>query len=211
MGPGRGILTERLVEKAGKVVAVELDERLVEYLKERFGSALEIIRGDARFLDVGKLPEGYKLVSNLPYSTGTVILKNLVSSPNPPSLSVVTLQKEVADRITGEESSFLTVFFSLFTEAERLFNIAPGCFSPPPKVVSTVIRLRRKEPPISREDIDDFLDFVGNLFRMRRKKISSILKRMGIKKDLPYASMRPEELKLDDFLRLYFLTREKQT
>lgn len=209
VGPGKGILTERLVEKAGRVVAVELDEKLAESLKEKFGDALEVIKGDARFLNTEKLPRGYKLVSNLPYSTGTVILKNLVSSSNPPTLSVVTLQKEVAERITGDENSFLTVFFSLFTETERLFNIPPGCFSPPPKVVSTVIKLKRKDPPINREYIEGFLNFVGALFKMRRKKISSILKRMGIKKDLPYASMRPEELSLDDFLKLYSLTKEK--
>ncbi len=180
-----------------------MDKRLISYLRDRFGDRLELVNQDARNIDTKTLPKGYKLISNLPYSMGTIILKNIVSSENPPSLSVVMLQKEVADRILGFENSYLTVFFALFTRSEKIMDVSPENFSPPPKVTSSVIKLIPKEIPLAKEKRDAFLNFAKTLFNMRRKKVGTILKKIGKKIDSPFLEKRPDALSFEEILELF--------
>ncbi len=208
VGPGKGILTEIILSKTKKLIVIEIDPALAADLKRKFPELL-VKNEDARKFNTKELPEGYKLISNLPYSMGGEILRNFITSENPPSLSVVTLQKEVAERIAsspGKKSyGYMTVLFNLFSEAEKLFDIKPGSFRPPPKVTSTVLRLRRKTPLLDRSRIDEFLEFSKLLFNMRRKKLKTIIKRAGMDKKIPYpySEKRPEEIGLEELIRIY--------
>ena len=185
IGPGIGPLTQQLCLRAGKVCAVELDNRLKPILELTVGefSNLEILWNDVLKLDVPALVkekfDGLRPMAcaNLPYYITSPILTALLEAECFESVTVM-VQKEVAQRIaakpgSGDYSAF-TVFCQYYAEPELLFDVPAHCFLPQPKVTSAVIQLRtRKERPWQIDDVDVFFRTVRASFAMRRKKLSN--------------------------------------
>ncbi len=217
VGPGRGILTQFLLEKTSQVTVVELDRRLAAGLQARWPS-LEVAAEDFLKWPLPDWPENScQFIGNLPYSAGNAILRKILDW-KAWSAAVVMVQKEVADRMTArpnrKDYGVLTLAVQGKAEAEALFDVPPGCFRPAPKVFSTVVRLRRR--PRSRiEDEKRFFDVVHAAFSQRRKTLLNALSH-GLSLDKPVAlaslekaGIRPERraetLGLEEFNRL---TRE---
>jgi 16S rRNA (adenine1518-N6/adenine1519-N6)-dimethyltransferase len=186
IGPGRGALTEQLVEKAGKVVAIEFDRNLIPGLSEKFGSRgnFKLVQGDALSTDFcGAInPENKaRLVANLPYNISTAILQRLIEQRNCLTEMVLMLQREVVDRITAPPGStdrgYLSVVVEAHCETEKLFDVAPGAFRPIPKVWSSVIRMKLR--PIIALTVKDkalLWEVVSAGFSQKRKTILNNLR-----------------------------------
>ncbi len=187
VGPGIGPLTEQLCLRAGRVLAVELDQRLKPILKKTVGhfDNLELRFADVMDLDLSALvSEAFPglrpmACANLPYYITSPILTKLLESRAFDSVTVM-IQKEVAQRIcaapgTGEGSAF-TVFCHWYAEPRIRFDVPPDCFLPRPKVTSTVITLKtRREPPCPVADEALFFRVVRAAFAQRRKTLSNAL------------------------------------
>ncbi|MEE0109678.1 MAG: 16S rRNA (adenine(1518)-N(6)/adenine(1519)-N(6))-dimethyltransferase RsmA [Oscillospiraceae bacterium] len=185
IGPGIGPLTQQLCLRAGKVCAVELDERLEPILDITVGEFdnLEIIWNDIMKLDIPALVEGEfgglrpMACANLPYYITSPILTALLEADCFESVTVM-VQKEVAQRIAAApgsaDYSAFTVFCQYYAEPELLFDVPAHCFMPQPKVTSAVVQLKvRKERPWDILDEDIFFRTVRASFAMRRKKLSN--------------------------------------
>ena len=151
IGPGTGALTSVLIERAGRVVAVEFDKKLSPLLQERFGSFenFKLVMGDALTVDFCKeiLPaHSARLVANLPYNISTAILQRLIAQRGCLEEMVLMLQREVVERVLAPpgttDRGYISVLVEAYCEAEKLFDVAPGAFRPPPKVWSSVMRLK---------------------------------------------------------------------
>jgi len=169
IGPGEGVLTEKLVELPNKLVAIEIDPELHARLAERFGDRIDLRHDDAVDAPLPEVP--YRAVGNLPYNVGTPILRRVVADPNF-RRAVFMLQKEVANRIVArpgdDDYGFLTLYVRLFASARTLMTLDPGSFYPVPKVRSAVIVLDPDRKPYASEQL---IDLIGQSFRMRRKKL----------------------------------------
>lgn len=190
IGPGLGVLTEILVEKAGRVIAVEKDRGMYDYLKEQFqeNTALSLILGDALELDADffEREKITKLVSNLPYSVGSRILMNVFSLPRPPERVIVTLQLEVAERLSAaigtEARGLLGVWAQRVYEVETVKVISPSCFCPRPKVKSAVVLMKRlPDELLHAGDRRMFARLTKESFAFRRKQMATILARVAPK------------------------------
>src|SRR4029079_3902821 len=156
IGPGKGALTEPLLQRAGSLVAVEFDKNLIPLLTEKFGARanFKLIQCDAlatNFCDVIRPARSARVVANLPYNVATAILQRLIEQRACVSELILMLQKEVVERITAapgsKERGYLSVFVEAYCETEKLFDVAPGSFRPAPKVWSSVIRITPKSKP----------------------------------------------------------------
>jgi 16S rRNA (adenine1518-N6/adenine1519-N6)-dimethyltransferase len=186
IGPGRGALTQRLIEHAKKVTAIELDREMVRLLEERFTGSdnFELITGnvlDINFTNLRPTAGRLKLVANLPYYISTAVLQHLIRHRHAFSQMVLMFQREVADRITAKpgnsERGFLTVLVEAFLDSEKLFDVPPSAFRPRPKVWSSVVRLVPKADDwelVKHETA--FKDLVGAAFRQKRKTIFNNLR-----------------------------------
>jgi 16S rRNA (adenine1518-N6/adenine1519-N6)-dimethyltransferase len=228
IGPGQGALTGRLVEAAGRVVAVEFDRELAPLLRARFGGRenFRLVEADALEVDfcaeVSPAPRA-RVVANLPYNISTAILQRLIRQRRCLSEFVLMLQREVVERITAApgtgERGYLSVLVEAFCEAEKLFDVPPGAFRPVPKVTSTVVRLRvRPTPSVEEAGEDFFLSLVSAGFAQRRKTIQNNLRaapdRLRARVDAAgggerllaaagiEARRRPETLTLDEWVAL---------
>ncbi len=225
IGPGLGVLTRELAARAGKVIAIELDARLAEYLRRQFASTnVEIIHGDALTVDYAGLTGGrpYQVVANLPYSVATAIIERLLTDEHPPERLVVMVQREVAERLAARppDMALLSVAAQFYATPRIAFRIGAGAFVPPPKVESAVIVLeRRKETPLPREEHARFFRVVRAGFAQRRKRLANALAAgLGLpKEDVEAAlvaagidpSRRAETLALEEWLKLYQALRER--
>ena len=186
IGPGRGALTARLIEKAGRLVAIEFDRDLIPLLRERF-SAYEnftLIEGDALATDFCAVITPAiraRIIANLPYYISTAILQHLIKQRHCLTEMVLMLQREVVERIIAppgtSERGFLSVLVQAYCEVEELFDVAPGAFRPVPKVWSTVARLRVRSR-IAADVKDETLlwGIVSAGFAQRRKTILNNLR-----------------------------------
>ena len=208
IGPGRGALTARLLERARRVVAIELDASLAEALERRFAGAanLEIVRGDVLKVDLaGYMPA--VIAGNLPYYITSPILERVLQlAPRFPR-AVFLVQKEVADRLTAEtgrrEYGYLSVATRLFTNVRVLCRVSPGSFVPPPKVDSAVVALEPHPEPLVAEPAR-FLKFVSACFRGKRKTLRNNLRALyPAIGGLPQASLRAEQLSMEELVELY--------
>lgn len=203
IGPGRGALTEHLLQRADRVVAIELDRELAESLHLRFPT-LEIIQGDVLKQDL-TLWAGAPIAGNLPYYITSPIIEKTMRAR--PSRAVFLIQKEVAERLTAKPGTrdygYLTVLAAAFANARLLFTVKPGSFRPPPKVDSAVVLLEPHEPVVA--DIDAFLSFAGHCFRQKRKTIRNNLEpHYGPQvSDFPEAGKRAEQLSVQQLVELY--------
>jgi len=209
IGPGRGALTDKLLKRAARVIAVELDPYLVEHLRRKFAGEerLEIIQQDVLEADLsqwGRTP----IVGNLPYYITSPILTKVARLES--TRAVFLIQKEVAERVVAKPAEraygFLTVQIALWMEARLLFEVRPAAFHPPPKVDSAVVLLEPREEVLRVGDADTFLEFVGNCFRHKRKTIRNNLSEIYGKENIdswPEAGLRAEQLSLDQFAEMY--------
>ncbi len=183
IGAGRGALTDILAGRARRVVAVELDRALAGLLRERFATTptVEIVEADILETDPGALAgPGYLLVGNVPYYITTPILFHALACALP-RRAVFLVQREVAARAMAMPGTkaygALSVNLQVLANVERVFDIPPGAFKPPPKVDSSVIRITPSVQPILREgEQPRFRSFVQSLFSQRRKQIGTILR-----------------------------------
>ncbi|MBU0646543.1 ribosomal RNA small subunit methyltransferase A [Patescibacteria group bacterium] len=146
IGPGKGMLTQALVEAGAKVLAVEADRDLIAPLQKRFGDQIKLVRKDILSVDLSGLglKDGkYKLIANLPYSITSAILEKFLAQAPKPSRLVVMVQKEVADRIVAEppKMGVLSVACQIYAQGKKIVKVPAKSFRPVPKVDSTVVRL----------------------------------------------------------------------
>jgi 16S rRNA (adenine1518-N6/adenine1519-N6)-dimethyltransferase len=207
IGPGQGALTEFLLARAERVIAVEVDSVLASRLRERFaGAPLTVIEADVLATDLGQWgPAAF--AGNLPYYISSPILTRLFRLGPAMRNAVVLLQKEVALRLTAGPGSrdygYLTVEANLFTVPELLFDVPPAAFSPPPKVDSAAVRLTPRQPELS--DPAGFLEFASRSFRQKRKTLRNNLRPFyGPQVDAwPEAGLRAEQAPLAKLIELY--------
>ncbi|MFQ5671528.1 MAG: 16S rRNA (adenine(1518)-N(6)/adenine(1519)-N(6))-dimethyltransferase RsmA [Nitrospinales bacterium] len=215
IGPGRGILTQDLVRRAGELTALEIDPRLCAELKKRFSAFpnFRLLQADALKFDYSCLGDRYKVVSNLPYYAATHILKRLIHYRGRIADMTVMLQKEVVDRLTArpgqKEYGSLSVFIQYHCQVERVLEVKKDAFSPPPRIDSSVIRLTPlSRPRVSVADEKAFFQIVHAAFLHKRKMLKSNLKqwqkRYQVEQDrIRLAgidlSRRGETLSLQDF------------
>lgn len=186
IGPGRGALTSRLIDRAGRLSVIEFDRDLFPLLKEKFGAHanFNLIEGDALAIDLCALiapAEQARVVANLPYNISTAILQRLIEQRACLTEMVLMLQREVVERIcappASSERGFLSVLVEAYCEAETLFDVAPTAFRPVPKVWSSVVRLKLR-PRIAVDVGDESLlwRIVSACFAQRRKTIFNNLR-----------------------------------
>ena len=215
IGPGRGAITEGLVESGAKIVAIELDRDFAPQLAETFKDKpnFRVIEADATQIDFSGLLEGtrVKVVANLPYYISTAILQHLAAQRDHFKSLVLMFQKEVVDRISAlpgdSERGFLTAITELAFTVERLFDVPPSAFRPVPKVTSTVARLTPKAKSGVNEEL--FRDLVSTAFSQKRKTILNNLKsrypdaREKLERSGIDASRRAESLLLEEWISLF--------
>lgn len=219
IGPGTGVLTERLLENAFRVIAVEKDDSLAEILQEKFKDQpnLVLYHGDILECDFNELIKpGTKVVANLPYNIATNVVLRLVDFAGMLTSVVVMVQKEVAQRICAtvghKDYSALTVIIAAVFECFPGFIVGPKNFYPQPKVDSQVIKLVPKEKPLPQGEMGDFKKLVYSAFGQRRKMLrNSLMSLPGVTRDslsgiarLSGISLekRPQELTWEDFMKL---------
>ena len=207
IGPGEGVLTEKLIAFPNDVTVIEIDPALADRLRARFGPRVEVLNDDATDAPLPARP--FRAVGNLPYNAGTPILRRVIASANW-QRAVFMLQKEVAERLTArpgdEQYGYLTLYAQLFARARILMTLEPGSFHPRPNVRSAVVVLDPDRKPFASPEL---LDLISAAFRMRRKKLVNNLttfgradligamERLGINPDA-----RAEEMALEDFAKL---------
>lgn len=186
VGPGLGALTERILPHVAELTCIEKDETMAAYLRKRL-EGVSLLESDALNVDLSQLFLGgvNKVVANLPYSVASRLMVEMAESENRPALMCLTIQKEVADRLTAEAGSraygVLSVLMGLFYSCRLVKKVSPTCFLPPPKVWSAVVRLERREALV--EDSAEYVRvkrLVKHCFSQRRKQLSTSLKHMGI-------------------------------
>ncbi len=193
IGPGVGTLTAQLLNKAKKVVAIELDSDLIPILTEEMGSnpKFTLIHNDALKVDFNEIigeEKSVKLVANLPYYVTTpIIVKLLKENYNFKSLTIM-IQKEVAERMNAEPGNkdygALSLLVQYYCNTSIVRKVPPQCFIPRPKVDSIVIRLDRlQEPKVKVENEKLFFDIIRSSFNMRRKTLWNGVKNVGLSKE----------------------------
>lgn len=179
IGPGLGTLTSELLRRADTVTAVEFDEDLARKLPAQFpGKKLEVIQSDILAFDLSTQRPGYKVVANVPYYITSKIVQLLMTSDNKPSVSVLLIQKEVAERLaaTPGNMSILAISAQLFADV-TLGDVVPAAlFTPPPKVDSQVVILKTRSNSLL-GDVPEklFFTLVKAGFSAKRKKLRSSL------------------------------------
>lgn len=179
IGPGPGTLTEKLVKQAKQVIAVEFDEALAKDLPGRVkADNLKVVNQDILSFDYTSLPEGYKVVANIPYYLTSNLLRALCESPNHFSKAAILIQKEVAERVCAKPGSMglLSVSVQFYCDAS-LGEIVPAyLFTPPPKVDSQILKLSyRQQPLFPGIDTEAFFKVVKAGFAQRRKTLLNSL------------------------------------
>ena len=183
IGPGRGSLTDILAERAGRVVAIEIDRALAARLRERYAARahIEIVEADVLDTDLAAVAgRDFLLIGNVPYYITTPIVFKALEDPIP-KRSVFLVQREVADRMSaaaGAESyGALTVNVAVVAQVETVLQVAATAFEPPPKVDSAVVRLTpRTSPLVAIESLAGFRAFVQAAFGLRRKQMQRVLR-----------------------------------
>ena len=214
IGPGRGALTLPLAERAGRVVAVELDARLAAALQPRALPRLTVVTGDALEADLAALvPRGSRLVGNLPYYVSSPLLRRFLDLRAHLIDAHVMLQEEVARRVASppgsREYGILSVLFAAWTDVDIPLLFPPAAFAPPPRVSSAVLRVRfLTRPRVEIDDVDAFETLVKKAFARRRITLENNLRDSyaNLKENLRLlnieGSRRAETLSVVDFAKL---------
>jgi 16S rRNA (adenine1518-N6/adenine1519-N6)-dimethyltransferase len=217
IGPGRGALTEPLLERAERVVAIEVDSVLVHYLRQKFLPAidagrLELIEGDVLKTDFTALAGWPVIAGNLPYYITSPILERVFRLHGAWERAVFLVQAEVGERIAAGPGSrdfgYLTVLVQTHARAEILFPVGREAFRPQPKVDSAVVRLTPRDAGgyLGIGDVPAFLKFAQHCFRHKRKTLRNNLGAVyGLKAidALPEGRLRAEQVGLPELAALY--------
>ena len=223
IGPGRGALTRPLAERAGRIIAVELDRDLFATLGGRLPPNVRLVEGDFLDVDVQELIEAerrpIRVVGNLPYNVASPILFRLLEEAREGAVlcdATLMLQREVADRLLAgpgdADYGAMSIQVQLMADVERILNLPPGAFRPPPKVHSTVVRLSFRRPQVDVGSQTVFERVVRGVFMQRRKTLANALKPVAasfgqsaseiLQKAQLDGGRRPETLSLADVARL---------
>jgi 16S rRNA (adenine1518-N6/adenine1519-N6)-dimethyltransferase len=229
IGPGLGSMTALLVEKAKKVICIELDKKMIKILNDRFiaYNNIELINEDVLKLDLNKLIKqekeqnkikDVKIVANLPYYITTPIIMKLLEENLDIASITVMIQKEVADRLieipSGKNTGAITYTVYYYCECEKIREVENICFVPMPEVTSEVINLRlRKEPAVKVENKKVFFNIIKSAFMQRRKTLLNALVNTGVFKSKEEGAeilrklnlredIRAEKLTIEDFARI---------
>lgn len=210
IGGGQGILTQHLVRKSRYVYCVELDRRFVEILRNRFSSFdnIEIIHNDILNIDFNQFGKEIVVVGNIPYQISSRLIRYLVENRSSIKAAYLTLQKELAHKlsasVSGRDYSFFSCYIGLFASVKVLFNIPAIAFSPVPKVDSSFIKIEFNK---KREvyNIDNVINMMKRAFTHRRKKIINALPELNscldeIKKIGVDPSSRPQDISIEQFI-----------
>jgi 16S rRNA (adenine1518-N6/adenine1519-N6)-dimethyltransferase len=183
IGPGRGVLTDRLVDRCARLVVVEYDRALAQLLRERYAAkpAVQVVEADVLQTDLSAVAGGpYTLVGNVPYYITTPILFHALQPPRP-NTAVFLVQREVAERMAAAPGSgdygALTVNLRALASVELIARVPPGAFRPPPKVDSAVVRVTPQASPlVAPHEEAAFRKLVLDVFGMRRKQMRRIVR-----------------------------------
>lgn len=209
IGPGRGALTRKLLERAARVVAIEVDPYLAGRLRREYASEprLEVVEADVLASDLGRWA-GAAIVGNLPYYITSPILERVLDA-HPPR-AVFLIQKEVAVRLVARPGSrdygYLTVRTAFSARARLLFEVKPAAFHPPPKVDSAVVLLEPNPAPEGVAEPAAFLRFVALCFSHKRKTLRNNLAGVYGKDVVDgwrEAGLRAEQVGLEGFVEMF--------
>lgn len=216
IGPGTGELTAVLADCGARVLALEYDQDLIPGLRQKFaGADVEIAHGDIRTFNLTELPRDYKIVANIPYYLTAYFLRLLTETSNKPSQAALLVQKEVAERVASKpgQMSFISLATQLFYAASLGPVVPAKLFTPPPKVDSQVLILKKLEVPLFNADYNQLLKFIKTGFSQPRKtlvnNLSSLqgLERAKLEADLSSlglsVTVRAQELSLQDWYNLH--------
>jgi 16S rRNA (adenine1518-N6/adenine1519-N6)-dimethyltransferase len=192
IGAGLGLLTAELAKKAGRVIALEIDPRLISVLKNQFDGddKVEVIQEDVLIYDFSAVCPGkrIKVVGNIPYHISTPILFRLLEFRRAIKSMVLMFQKELADRIIAppgkKDYGILSVIFARYAMATREITVPPTCFYPVPSVVSSVLRIMICDDPGTQEEELQFVMTVRASFSRRRKTLWNNLRAAGFEEDV---------------------------
>lgn len=220
IGPGKGALTAKLLESSDKVIAIEKDRDLIEFLKEKFKTEIEekrftLIEGDVLTFEPNIISSKYKIIANIPYNITGAILEKFLTEENQPERMVLMVQNEVAKRIVANDKkeSILSVSVKIYGEPKVVMKVPARYFAPAPKVDSAIIKISN----ISRKKligggIDEklFWKVIHNAFAHKRKVLTSNLKNFD--ENINWANVlnklnikekaRAEDLSLGDWIKL---------
>jgi 16S rRNA (adenine1518-N6/adenine1519-N6)-dimethyltransferase len=207
IGPGKGALTESLLERADTVIAIEVDPHLVHYLHQKFREPieegrLEVIEGDVLKSDIS----GAVIAGNLPYYITSPILEKVFGLGEAWNRAVFMMQSEVAERLTAKPGNrdfgYLSVQTQIYARPEILFEVPRDAFRPPPKVDSAVVLLERRSLP-EVEDPISFLKFASLCFRHKRKTLRNNLAPLYELASLPEGRLRAEQMSISELAALW--------
>lgn len=223
IGPGLGTLTEKLLERANKVIAVEIDKKMFNVIIDRFKyyNNLQIINEDILKIDLASLIEKekkcndkVKIVANLPYYISTPIIMKLLEEKLNIDEIIVMVQKEVADRLTATPgtklSGAITYAVDYYAKAQQVLNVGKECFIPAPKVTSEVIKLElRTHPKIITDNEEKLFKLIKTVFMQRRKTLVNVLVNSNVVKNKQEAMKILDELNLSYDVRGEVLSLEQ--
>jgi 16S rRNA (adenine1518-N6/adenine1519-N6)-dimethyltransferase len=228
VGPGLGVLTETLVEQAGKVIAIELDDNLAGILKNRFADVkkLTVINDDVLKVnpaDILGIDTNYKVVANLPYYITSAVIRHFLEAPVKPTVLILMVQKEVAKQITAQpgEMSLLSVSVQLYGKPTVVGKVSAHCFYPAPNVDSAILKISvYPHSKIETADITGFFDIARAGFSANRKQlVNSLANGLKVSKTeiipvLDQAGIDPqrraETLTIDEWGNLFRAFKEKR-
>jgi 16S rRNA (adenine1518-N6/adenine1519-N6)-dimethyltransferase len=221
IGPGLGVLTEALAKKAKKIIAVELDKKLVAHLKDKFAQQknIEIIQGDILKLKSETLnfeSFQYKLVANLPYQITGAVLRKFLAEALRPKLMVLMLQKEVVERILdkNKKSAIISLVTKLYGQPEMIGFVSKNNFWPKPKVDSAILKIdlfKKNKFELDIEKEQDFIKVIKTGFAHPRKQVASNLSKVWSRSMVELAlaqagkspTSRAEDIKIEDWYTIY--------
>jgi 16S rRNA (adenine1518-N6/adenine1519-N6)-dimethyltransferase len=219
IGPGKGVLTKKLLEKAGQVIAIEKDDELIKILQEKFSVEIKnkrliLIHDDILDFQLNKLKK-YKVIANIPYNITGLLLKKFLADDNQPERMILLVQKEVAERITAKDSkeSILSLSVGAYGDPKLIEKVNKKLFSPMPKVDSAILSILNisKNNFNNKEEESTFFKIVKAGFAHKRKllyrnlsplfneknNLSSLFSSLAIDQNI-----RAEDLKIEKWLRL---------
>lgn len=220
IGPGMGVLTQYLAARTDVDLKVaEIDRDSIAYLKQHFAQ-LEgrILEGDVLDIDWTTIfPGQFSVIGNFPYNISSQIFFKILGARDHVDQVVCMLQKEVADRLAADHGSktygILSVLLQAYFRIHYLFKVSPGVFTPPPKVMSAVIRLERNDVKRLACDEELFVKVVKQAFNTRRKTLRNALKILNLPAEISSLSImdkRAEQLSVDDFISLTLIIEQRR-
>lgn len=204
VGPGKGVLTRELLKEAGRVTAIELDDRLIPELSSI--ESLDLIHTDA--LQWRPPEELYKVVANIPYYITSPLISHFLESKIRPTKMVLLVQKEVAEKIAAQpgDMNVLAIHVQVFGKPHIVCTVPPSAFTPAPKIDSAVIVIDVYDKPLV-ENYRKFFGVIHRAFSNKRKMLSNTLPDYKNKLiELRFNNLRPENLSIEDWLKIIDLT-----